>query len=80
MVARGSFLRVALSYIVPGNTKFEPDFLFSQTANCFYKTDILDMSNLLHVIRACNAVLHQMASRNLHRWKVFLARKFVDIP
>lgn len=61
MVARGRFRRVTLSYMVPGHIKFEPDSLFLQIENRFYKTYVFETNELLHIIGACNAVLQLMA-------------------
>lgn len=80
MVTRGRFRRVVMSYMVPGHTKFEPDTIFAQIANRFYKTDVFNTNELLQVIGACDAVPHEIASRCLRRWKEALAEKYVDIP
>lgn len=66
--------------MVPGHTKFEPDSLFSQIANRFYKTDIFDTNDLLHVVGACNAVPHELSRRYMRQWKTSLAGKYRDIP
>eukprot|EP00171_Calliarthron_tuberculosum_P023270 IDg23270t1 len=50
MVIRGRFQRVVMSYVVPGHTKFEPDVLFSQISNRFYRKDVFQTSELLHVV------------------------------
>ncbi len=66
--------------MIPGHTKFEPDSMFAQIANRFYKTDVFNTKELLQVIGACSAVPHEMCSRDLRRWKGSLEAKYVEVP
>lgn len=66
-VERGSLRSDTLLCMVPGHTKFETDSHFSQISNLFYKIDVFETNELLHVIGACNSVPQLMAPRGLLR-------------
>lgn len=49
-----------ITYMVPGNIKFEPDVLFSYIANRFYKIDVFNTSELIEIVSACTTTVHHI--------------------
>lgn len=80
MVASGRVKRIALSYIVPGHTKFQPDTMFSQIENLFYITYTFETRDLIQVIGACNVIPHELSLHDLLRWRQSLMGRYVEIP
>lgn len=54
------FMRVILSYMVPGHTKFDPYTPFSATANTSHNMDVFSTSELLDLVKECTTC-HAMA-------------------
>lgn len=54
--------------MVPGLTKFCPDILFSEIANKFYKTDVFNTSELIHIASMSASNVINLQLEDLRDW------------
>jgi len=80
MKETGRFEDVKISFMVPGHTKFTPDWLFSQIANRFNISDIFNIQDLLTIISACeDTTAIETLPKDYRDWKKILSGKYRSI-
>lgn len=80
LICHKKMKHVAMSYMVLGHTKFEPDVMFSEIASKFYCTDVFNTNELASLIESCSIAAERLSLDNLRHWKDTHIEKFVDIP